>query len=180
MLENALAAEEKCIHATLTRERHDPTPRPRIIWEIYAGASRMSEVAESLGCFVETFGYEADYDFDLPSHRSYFLEYQAHVMPDEVLYAPRCGLWSRMQAINTTTEAKKNLLQQQRQIHHNHHLRFVKKSYLAQIHGGPHAHLEQPHGILSWETTSLKSLPGFYVTFDQCCYGAMYLDFAGQ
>ena len=160
MLENALAAEEKRIHATLTRELHDPTPRPRIIWEVYAGASRMSEVAESLGCFVETFGYETDYDFDLPSHRSYFLEYQAHVMPDEVLYAPRCGLWSRMQAINATTEAKKDLLQQQRQIHHDHHLRFVKKSYLAQVHGGRQAHLEQPHGALSWETTSLKSLPG--------------------
>ena len=180
MLENALAAEEKRIHATLTRELHDPTPRPRIIWEVYAGASRMSEVAESLGCFVETFGYETDYDFDLPSHRSYFLEYQAHVMPDEVLYAPRCGLWSRMQAINATTEAKKDLLQQQRQIHHDHHLRFVKKSYLAQVHGGRQAHLEQPHGALSWETTSLKSLPGLYVTFDQCCYGAMCLDSDGQ
>ena len=44
---------------------------------------------------------------------------------------------------------------------------------------GP-AHLEQPHGALSWETTSLKSLPGLYVIFDQCCYGAMCLDVDGQ
>lgn len=115
---------------------------------LYAGASRMSQVAESLGCLVERFGYETDYDFDLPSRRSYFLEYQAHVVPDEILYAPRCGLWSRMQAINATTEAKKDLLQQQRQLHHDHHLRFVKKSYLAQVQHILNNHMERFLGKL--------------------------------
>ena len=100
-------------------------------------------------------------------------------MPDEVFLAPRCGLWSRMQAINATTPEKKESLQQQRDDHHRNHLKFVKEIYLSQVHGGRQAHIEQPHGALSWLTSALKNLPGLYAIFDQCCYGACCLDSDG-
>ena len=101
------------------------------------------------------------------------------VLPDEVFLAPRCGLWSRMQAINATTDEKKELLTQQRQLHHDCHLRFCRKIYLKQLNEGRHAHLEQPDGALSWHTKALATLPGLYAIFDQCRYGACCLDHDG-
>ena len=73
MFENALVTEEKRVHATVTRELNDPEVKPRVIWEVYAGESRMSQIAETLGCHVESFGYETGWDFDLPSHRKAFM-----------------------------------------------------------------------------------------------------------
>ena len=179
MFENALVTEEKRVHATVTRELNDPEVKPRVIWEVYAGESRMSQIAETLGCHVESFGYETGWDFDLPSQRKAFMMRLNMEMPDEVFLAPRCGLWSRMQAINATTPEKKESLQQQRDDHHRNHLKFVKEIYLSQVHGGRQAHIEQPHGALSWLTSALKNLPGLYAIFDQCCYGACCLDSDG-
>jgi hypothetical protein len=77
-----------------------------LIWEVYAGASRLAEVAESLGCQVESFDYENGWDFDLESHRSQLLAKLDDDMPDEVWLAPRCDLWSKMMNINATTAEK--------------------------------------------------------------------------
>ena len=161
MFENALVTEEKRVHATVTRELNDPEVKPRVIWEVYAGESRMSR-------HVESFGYETGWDFDLPSHRKAFMMRLNLEMPDELFLALRCGLWSRMQAINATTPEKKESLQQQRDDHHGNHLKFVKEIYLSQVHGGRQAHIEQPHGAPSWLTSALTNLPGLYAIFDQC------------
>ena len=61
----------------VTAELHSG-PRPRFIWEIYAGASRVSEIAQSLGCKVEVFGcgYETGWDFDTALHRKALLNKQ--------------------------------------------------------------------------------------------------------
>ena len=59
---------------------------------VYAGVSRLAEVAESLGCQVQSFGYQTDWDFDLESHGSQLLAKLDDEMPDEVWLAPRCGL----------------------------------------------------------------------------------------
>lgn len=48
------------------------------------------------------------------------------------------------------------------------------------MHGGRHAHLEQPEGALSWHTVSLRDLPGHWAAFDQCRYGVMCLDVDGE
>ena len=55
-LDNSLNYHERQLQAMVTAELHSG-PRPRLIWEIYAGASRVSEIAQSLGCKVEMFGY---------------------------------------------------------------------------------------------------------------------------
>ena len=148
MFETALATEMNRAHAVITQELHQPQPRPRIIWEIYAGTSRTSQIAEALGCETRVFGYETGWDFDIASHRRALLDMIDDEMPDEIFLAPRCGLWSRMQAINAKTPERKDLLQQQRQLHHDCHLQFCRKIYLKQVHGGRQAHLEQPHGAL--------------------------------
>ena len=179
MFENAMTSEENRVNACITKELHQSQPRPRIVWEVYAGASRTSQLAEALGCDVQVFGYDTGWDFDIASHRTAFLQLMDEVLPDEVFLAPRCGLWSRMQAINATTDEKKELLTQQRQLHHDCHLRFCRKIYLKQLNEGRHAHLEQPDGALSWHTKALATLPGLYAIFDQCRYGACCLDHDG-
>ena len=131
-----------------------------MIWEVYAGASRLAEVAESLGCQVESFGYENGWDFDLESHTSQLLAKLDDDMPDEVWLAPRCDLWSKMMNINATTPEKYFELQRQRQIHHDTHLHFCRTIFVRQVRHGQHAHLEQSQGACSWHTPALSSLPG--------------------
>lgn len=47
--ENALVTAENAVNNHITAELNGINPRPRLIWEVYAGASRMSQVAETLG-----------------------------------------------------------------------------------------------------------------------------------
>jgi hypothetical protein len=56
--EVALATSENDLHKHVSQELQNLKPRPRLIWEVYAGASRLAEVADSLRCQVESFGYE--------------------------------------------------------------------------------------------------------------------------
>ena len=174
--EVALATSENDLHKHVSQELQNLKPRPRLIWEVYAGASRLAEVADSLGCQVESFGYETGWDFDLESHRSQFLAKLDEEMPDEVWLAPRCGLWSKMMNVNATTPEKQFELQRQRQIHHDTHLHFCRTIFVRQVRHGRHAHLEQPQGACSWHTRALSSLPGQRVTFDQCRYGVRCKD----
>lgn len=175
MLENTVITQYNVLNAYVTQELHDE-PQPRVIWEVYAGASRMSQMAESFGASVETFSYETGWDFDDPQHRRVFLQRLQDEAPDELFLAPRCGLWSRLQSINARTEEQRGHLQDQRQVHHDTHLQFCRKAYNLQAVNGRHAHLEQPDGALSWKTCAWQKHPGYYVTFDQCRFGACCLD----
>ena len=125
---------------------------------------------------VRVFSYETGWDFDDPLHRSQLLELLQQEMPDELFLAPVCKLWSMMQNINARDDAQRERLQLEREYHHRTHLRFVRRAYLVQVHGGRHAHLEQPEGALSWRTGALCTLPGHWACFDQCRYGVMCLD----
>ena len=172
-LDNSLNHHERQLQAMVTAELHSG-PRPRLIWEIYAGASRVSEIAQSLGCKVEVFGYETGWDFDIASHRKALLDKQAEELPDEVFLAPRCGLWSKRQSLSANTPERQERLREERQHHHDVHLRFVRQIYRRQVLGARRAHLEQPKEALSWQTRAL--LPGFHVDFHQCANGAFCKD----
>ena len=177
--ENALATSENKINNMVTRELHDAQPRSRLIWEVYAGTSRVSAVASALGCEVHTFGYETGWDFDRP------LPIDLHCLPN---WTRTCLMkFSWHLAVHFGLACRPSMrpllndiaLQEQRQYHHDTHLDFCKKIYLRQVRGGRHAHLEQPHTALSWQTKNLKSLPGLRTTFDMCQYGACCLDVDG-
>ena len=116
------------------------------------------------------------WDFDDPSHRAAFLRKQQDELPDEILLAPKCSLWSKMQALAANTPERKEKLQEERQWHHDVHLRFVRQIYRRQVLGARHAHLEQPKEALSWYTKALQNLPGYHVVFHQCAYGACCKD----
>ena len=133
--------------------------------ELYAGVSRLAEVAEPLGCQVQSFGYQTGWDFDLESHRSQLLAKLDDEMPDEVWLG--CGLWIKMMNINATTPEKQADLQRQRQIHHDTHLHFCRTIFVRQARHGRHAHLEQTQSACSWHTRALTSLPGRRVTLDR-------------
>ena len=177
--EVCLEAEENKLHGYITKELHPPPERPRVLWEIYCGRSRTSEIAEELGMTVETFGHHNGWDFDLQEHRDLLLQRQAEEMPDEVLLAPTCGPWSQMQNLAAQTSQQKADLYDTRHWHHRTHLQFVRRIYMNQVLGGRHAHLEQPEHALSWRTTALKDLPGIWTPFDQCAYGCCCLDSDG-
>ena len=101
------------------------------------------------------------------------------VMPDEVLLAPTCGPWSRMQNLNARTREQQHELMLVRDKHHRIHLKFCRDIYMKQVQEGRHAHLEQPTTALSWFTVALKKLPGHQSRFHQCAYGAMCKDVDG-
>ena len=158
---------------TLREEHHAP---PRVLWEVYTGRARLSQVAEAIGMTVKTFGYETGWNFALLSHQRAFLALQDEEMPDEVYLSPSCGPRSRMQNIAATSEQRQEILRNLRDWHHRTHLQFCKRVYLKQITAGRHSHIEQPTSALSWETTALQALPGYKARHRQCQYGAVCMD----
>ena len=56
---------------------------PRVLWEVYTGRARLSQVAEAIGVTVKTFGFETGWNFALQLHQRAFLELQDREMPDE-------------------------------------------------------------------------------------------------
>ena len=163
--------------AYVTQELHAGLqPRQRVLWEVYSGEGRTSQIAASLGMTVETFSLDTGWDFDDVGHQFAFLEKLEAEMPDEVLISPVCKWWSQMQSLACRTDEQKAMLKWNRQWHHDRHLQFVKKVYMSQVDSGRHAHIEQPRNALSWKTKALKALPGYWADFDQCMYGAQCLD----
>ena len=100
------------LSAFLTQELHRPQ-RPR-------GKARTSEIASSLGMETRQFSLETGWNFELLDHQEQFLVLVDEEMPDEILVAPECKLWSRMQfggnpdfedLLNKRHAAKKALLE---------------------------------------------------------------------
>ena len=163
-------------HSYVTNHLHN---KKKVIWEVYCGSARTSEMADCMGAHVEIFSYETGWDFDLKTHRNEFLRRLKQEVPDELFLAPTCGPWSTMQNLAARTPEQRAHLQETREWHHEIHLNFVKAAYLCQVRNGAHAHLEQPAFALSWKTRALRDLPGFHAVFDQCQYGAQCLDTDG-
>ena len=159
------------LSAFVTKELHRPD-RPRALWEVYCGTARTSQLAEALGMEVRQFSYEIGWDFDNLDHQDQFLALLDEEQPDEVLIIPECKLWSRMQSLGRRTWHQQEALIAARARHHDRHLLFAKKVYVAQVNGGKHATLEQPKHALSWRTRALRDLPGCRVDFFQRRYGA--------
>ena len=177
----SLTTLENDLQAYVTAELHpaQEDSRKRVLWEVYCGGARVSQLAESMGMDVEVFGLETGWDFELKEHREAFLQRQRDEAPDEVYFAPMCGPWSQMQNLAARTDEQKFQLYKLRKHHHRTHLRFVAQAYLEQINNARHAHIEQPELALSWKTTALKDLPGFWVVFHQCMFGCCCLDSDG-
>ena len=163
-------------HGYVTNHLHN---KKKIIWEVYCGRARTSEMADCMGAHVEIFSYETGWDFDLKSHRNEFLRRLRAEVPDELFMAPTCGPWSTMQNLAARSMEQRAHLQETREWHHEIHLNFVKTAYYCQVRNGAHAHVEQPAFALSWKTRALRVLPGFHAVFDQCQYGAQCLDTDG-
>ena len=112
-----------------------------------------------MGAQVETFSRETGWDFDIASHRLWFLQRLESECPDEVLLTPTCGPWSPMQNLNARDPGQQAQLLEKREWHHGTHLAFVRKVYETQIKNGGHADVEQPAPALSWKTRAFSSLP---------------------
>lgn len=159
--------------------REEGHPAPRLLWEVYARKSRLSQLAEALGMKVEVFSFDTGWNFSLASHRTLFMQRLQKEEPDELFLSPSCGPWSKMQNISATTEQRKEALYTLREWHHRVHLGFCRRAYLQQIRGGRPAHLEQPTQALSCSASALKTLPGYNARFHQCRYGCACCDTDG-
>lgn len=167
-MELGLLQATKETEAYVTTELHREEIPKRVLWEFYCGHSRASQLAETMGMMVERFSLDNGWDFNLIEHQTLLLARQPEEMPDEVLVAPTCKLWSKMQTLACRTDAQREALIASRERHHRRHLHFCKKVYMAQVEGARHAHLEQPKFALSWQTRALRALPGYAAEFDQC------------
>lgn len=78
--EQKICEAHNYLHGYVTTDFHPP-PRRKVIWEVYGGDSRVSQVAQSLGAEVEIFGPSMGWNFDDPSHRKLLLERQARSFP---------------------------------------------------------------------------------------------------
>ena len=149
-------------------------PEKRVIWEVFAGAGRTTEcLAKYPNVAVETFGYSTGWDFSLASARRQFLQRLRQEMPDEILLAPPCRLWSPLQELNIAqSEELKRRLIRDRKENHDTLLTMCSVAYLEQQRGGRHATLEHPWTARSWMTKALRQIEGdsFDCYVDQCMY----------
>ena len=99
-------------HGYVTNHLHN---KKKIIWEVYCGRARTSEMADCMGAHVEIFSYETGWDFDLKSHRNEFLRRLQAEVPDELFMAPTCGPWSTMQNLAARTMEQRVHLQETRE-----------------------------------------------------------------
>ena len=175
-----ITTELNQLDAYITKELHPDGPEKRVLWEVYCGKARTSLIAESMGMQTERFSYQTGWDFERLDHQALFLKRLETEMPHEVLIAFDCKLWSQMQNLASRTDAQKEALVAARRHHHDRHLKFGRKIYLAQVDGGRHAHIEQPRYSMSWKTKALRDLPGRRADFDQCQYGAVCQDEEGE
>lgn len=59
------------------QELHREDARPqRVLWEIYCGHSRTSQLAETMGMTVERFSLDNGWDFNLQDHQRQLLAKQ--------------------------------------------------------------------------------------------------------
>ena len=175
MFEHQLAEHQKTLHQEVHHAReHGLSHRKRLIWEVYAGEGRITQLLQAHGDVeVMRFGWEDGWDFNRAAHRKALLRLCDELEPDEIYMSPSCTLWSRMQQINVHNEAQAEDLQERREVDRRTHLTMCKKLYYKQVRRGDHAHIEHPHLSLAWETPQLRDLPGHQAIFDQCAYGAV-------
>ena len=95
--------------------------KTKLIWEVYAGAGRITECAQPVGARVERFGLQDGWDFSKASHRRALVQQAAQDEPDEIFLSPRCTLWSPMQNINVKDKQDAQLLQSERELDHDTH-----------------------------------------------------------
>jgi hypothetical protein len=141
------------------------------VWEVYAGAGRLSDELKKRKVQTTKFSRHNGWDFDIKQHRERFLKKLADEEPEHVFMSPECRVWSQMQEMNLRTPEDHENLKEERRRHHNDHLTFVRQIYDMQQQGGRHAHIEQPAYAKSWKTKALKDLAGYFVYFDQCMLG---------
>ena len=75
--------------------------RPRRIWEVFADEGRTTTAARKLANVeAECFSLQNGCDFRDVETKKKFMRKMRKDMPDEILLAPPCKLWSSMQEIN--------------------------------------------------------------------------------
>ena len=92
--------------------------------------------------------------------REKFLRLLDEEEPDDVWPSPDCRLWSQWQEMNARTPEKQEKLKHDRSEHHDVHLEFCREIYHRQVHGGRHAHAEQPAHAKSWSTRAMRQMRG--------------------
>ena len=172
-IEEQILEAEREMQSETQKARAPQKQRRKLIFEVYAGAGRLSKWAEKFGAEVMTFGSSNGWDFSRAAHRKQLVRLVEDLEPDEIFMSPKCTLWSSMQNINVRSEEDAAELEEARQFDHEIHLKFCRKLYWMQVRRGDHAHLEHPQTSLAWSTPALCKLPGHRTTFDQCEYGAV-------
>ena len=155
--------------------------KPYVIWEIFAGAGRVTKTANRRnGCKAERFSLEDGWDFNLASHRKAFFKRLKQEQPDCCLVMPPCKLWSMLQELTVAKHpdymAK---LTAMRQENHDNLLTFAALVYEYQRRNGKLGVAEHPRKSRAWSTKAFKKMQGFDTHVDQCCYGLQLPDDSG-
>ena len=151
-------------------------------WELYSGSGNLSKELANLGHAVLTFDINNGWDFTQRAHQKAFLDLQEQMAPRFVWLAPPCRKWSPLQRLRCREPWQHEVLQAERDVEENTHLRFSKKVYCNQLKRKDHAILESPKPSDSWKTRTFKSMDEQWYKghLDQCAVGDRLPDHDGQ
>ena len=147
-------------------------------FEVYVDRGNLSsEMAERYeDVEVSVFGLP-DWDFSSKKVQQEFLQLVLEVHPYFIWIAPPCTIWSTMQRLNTWTEFRRMMLEDQRQEEEDTHLQFTRDMADLSEEEDIGFGFEHPHGALSWSRKPLKSMEGYHdAVCNRCQTGLMLED----
>ena len=156
--------------------------KPRIIFELFVDEGGLgNKCSEYDDVQVFQFSIQNGWDFRRRRLRQEFMEWVRRMRPEEIFMAPPCGPWCRWQSVNKAmVKGFAMRLERMRRESRSCFLAFCRQVYLEQHRAGRNCTIEQPWTAESWNTPELRDLPGYAVDIDQCAYGAVARDPAGE
>ena len=153
----------------LVCSRNKPTERKMKFWEVYVDEGNLSAFMNRVEARVFSL---PEWNFEHRAEQLRFLDEMDKEKPLHIMVAFECRLWSPMQNMNYRTDERKLQLAEMRAAEERTHLRFYDNIHKKGKAIGCDVTLEQPAEAMSWKTTTLESMRGYYETvLDRCRTG---------
>ncbi|CAL1144412.1 unnamed protein product, partial [Cladocopium goreaui] len=153
----------------LVCSRSEHQQRKMRFWEVYVDEGNLSQFLNKKDDVEARIFSLPDWNFENREEQLRFLDLMDQERPLHIMMAFECRLWSPMQNMNYRTDERKKILAEMRAVEEKTHLRFYSEVHKKGKSIGCDVTAEQPAEALSWRTTTLESMRGYFETvLDRC------------
>ena len=138
-------------------------------WEVYVDEGNLSKFMGRKDDVQTRIFSLPHWNFEDRETQLKFLDEMDDERPLHVMVAFECRLWSPMQNMNYRTDERKKQLAEMRAVEERTHLKFYSEIHKKGKEIGCDVTLEQPAEAMSWKTSTLEQMRGYFETvLDRC------------